>query len=146
LTFCCDAVDLGKLFSGDFAGLPFSKLQSPDADEAAASIHILAVLCRDDRLICFKLISYGLFHLPANCEANYPFGSLFAAFCRSPNPEIFAALVLLPRVFQSHDPVCVDYGLSATERRVTNNPETAEALFRYFYWLHLSFLRLGMGR
>jgi hypothetical protein len=38
-------------------------------------------------------------------------------------------LVLLPRVFQSHDLVSVDYGLSAIESRVTSDPETAEALF-----------------
>jgi hypothetical protein len=45
LAFFCDTVDLGELFAGDFPNLLFAKLQSPDVDQADASLHILAVLC-----------------------------------------------------------------------------------------------------
>jgi hypothetical protein len=45
-----------------------------------------------------------------------------------------AVLVLLPPDFQPHDPVCVDYGLSAIKSSVTGNLETAETLL----WMLLS--------
>jgi hypothetical protein len=48
LAFFCVAVDLGKFFSCDFADLLFAQLQSQDADQADASLHILAVLSCDD--------------------------------------------------------------------------------------------------
>jgi hypothetical protein len=80
LAFVCDAVDLRELFSGHFADLPFVKLQSPDIDQADASLHILAVLCCDDS-ICSRLIASGLLDLLANCQPNSPFGSLVATFC-----------------------------------------------------------------
>jgi hypothetical protein len=129
LAFFCDTVDLGEWFSGDFADLLFAKLQSPDADQANASLHILAVLCCDDPPICSRLIASGLLDLLANCEPSSSFGSLVVALCSYPNPEISAVLALLPRVFQSRDPVCIDYGLSAIEPCVTSNPEAAETLF-----------------
>jgi hypothetical protein len=146
LAFFCDAVDRGALFSGDFVDLPFPKFQFLDADLADASLHILVVLCCNDPLICSRLIAAGFFDLLTNCETSSPFGSRVAAFCCYPNPEISAVLALLPRVLQSHDPVCVDYGLSAIESCVASNPETVEALFQYYCRFNLYFLRWRMGQ
>jgi hypothetical protein len=82
----CGALDLGALFSGDFEDRPFGELQSPDAGQADASLHILFVLCCDDPSICSELIASRLLHLFANCEPSSPFGSLVSIFYCSPNP------------------------------------------------------------
>jgi hypothetical protein len=113
LAFFCDVVDLGELFSGDFADLLFAKLQSREAGQADTSPHILVVLCCDDPPICYKLITSGLLDLLANCEPDCPFGSLIAAFCCRPNPKISSVLAFLSRVFQFHDPVCLEFRLNA---------------------------------
>jgi hypothetical protein len=89
LAFFCDAVDLGELFSCDFADLLFAKSQSPEPDQANASLHILAVLCCDDPSICSRLIASGLFDLFANYGPGSPFGSLITVFRCHPRPEMY---------------------------------------------------------
>jgi hypothetical protein len=95
LFFSCDAVDLGELFSGDFADLLFVKLQKPDAGHADASLHILPVLCCDGPPICSKLMTPGLLDLLANYEPRSSSGFLITSCCFCPNSEISAVLVLL---------------------------------------------------
>jgi hypothetical protein len=112
-----------RVVLGRFCGSAIRKLRSPGAD-----LHILAVPCCSGRPICSRLIASGLLDLLANCEPSSPFGSLIAAFCCRQNPEISAALAILPRVFQSHNPARVDYGLNAIESWVICNPETVQAL------------------
>jgi hypothetical protein len=93
LAFFCYAVDLGELFSCDFADLLFTKLQSPDADQADASLHILAVRCCDDPSIYSRLIASGLFDLFANYGPSSPFSSLIAVFRCCPKPEMYFCFV-----------------------------------------------------